>query len=258
MTLFIQTRDERLANAEFHDDFRGIEVWIRPECIRSGLNGFLIARGESSESMLNTIPELAENVVRDVTRILCDEINADAFRADESHHLLDGLQQRRRNVVEEQMRFVEKENQLRLFHIADLWQSLEQLRQQPQQQRGIHARRLHELVRCKDVDYAATVRIGLDQIVEIQRRLGEIFICALRFKLEQTALDRADARRRNIAVLRGELRRIISHVLKHRTQIFQVEQQHTIFVRDPENDVENTSLSFVELQQSREQQRPHL
>jgi hypothetical protein len=47
-----------------------------------------------------------------VERVLRDEIDADALRADQAHHLLDLLQQGRRRLVEQEVRLVEEEDQL--------------------------------------------------------------------------------------------------------------------------------------------------
>src|SRR5438034_8734560 len=68
------------------------------------------------------------------TRSLCDWssdvcssdlINADAFGANQSYHLLDLLLDWRRDVSEKQMRFVEEENQLRFFRVANFRKILE-------------------------------------------------------------------------------------------------------------------------------------
>ena len=81
--------------------------------------------------MLNAVAQLRENSVRHVDRILGDEVNADALRTDQANHLFDLVHQRLRRVVEEQMRLVEKEHQLRLRRIADFRKLLEQFGQHP-------------------------------------------------------------------------------------------------------------------------------
>ena len=43
--------------------------------------------------MLHFISELSEHIVRDVPRILCDEIDADTLRAHKLHDLLDLIDQ---------------------------------------------------------------------------------------------------------------------------------------------------------------------
>jgi hypothetical protein len=72
--------------------------------------------------VLQPVAELAEDRLRHVVGQLRAEINADAFRADQPHDLLDALQERGRRVVEQQVRLVEEEHELRLVEIADLGQ----------------------------------------------------------------------------------------------------------------------------------------
>ena len=90
--------------------------------------------------MLHAVAELARDRIGHVERVLRHEIDADALRADQPHHLLDLLQQRLGRIAEQQMRLVEEEHELRLLGIADLGQFLEQLRQQEQQERRVEPR----------------------------------------------------------------------------------------------------------------------
>ena len=75
--------------------------------------------------MLHAIPQLTQHNIRDIERILAHEINADAFGANQSHHLLNLLLDRRCDVREEQMRFVKKENQRRFFRVTNFRKILE-------------------------------------------------------------------------------------------------------------------------------------
>ena len=58
---------------------------------------------------------------------------------------------------------------------------------------------------------------------------------ALALEREQAALDRADRRRRDVAVLGRELRRVVADVLQHRAQVLEVEQQQPVVVGDLEH-----------------------
>ena len=60
---------------------------------------------------------------RHVVGILGDEIHPDPLGADQPRHLLDLVHQRLRRVVEQQMRLVEEEDELRLLGVAHLGQS---------------------------------------------------------------------------------------------------------------------------------------
>ena len=85
--------------------------------------------------------------------------------------------------------------------------------------------------------------VGLHDVVEIQRRLAEELIRALPFELQQGALNRADTRRRNVAILSRKLRRVIADVLQHGTQIFRIEEQQTVVVRNPKTRL-STSIAY--------------
>ena len=105
---------------------------------------------------------------------------------------------------------------------------------------------------------AAAVAIGAQEIVERERGLAEEFRAALVLEHEQLPLDRADGRLRHVAVLRGELLRVLGDQTEHRAQILQVDQQQALLVGDAEGDVEHALLHVVEVHQPRQQQRPHL
>ena len=152
--------------------------------------------------MLHAVAELAEHLVRDVERVLGDEVDADALGADQPHHLLDLLQQRLGRVVEQQVRLVEEEHELRLVEVADLGQLLEQLGEQPEQEGRVEPAAL-----CMSLSAArmlmtprpcASVCIRSSRF---ERGLAEEAFAALLLEREQAALDRADAGRRDVAVL---------------------------------------------------------
>jgi hypothetical protein len=90
--------------------------------------------------VLHPVAELGEHIGRHVLRRLGDEEDADALRADQPDGLLDRVEERLGCVVEEQVRLVEEEHQLRLVEVADLGQVVEQVRQQPHQEGGEHRR----------------------------------------------------------------------------------------------------------------------
>ena len=110
--------------------------------------------------MLHAVAELREHGVGHVERVLRDEIDADALGADEADDLLHGIQQRLGRVVEQQVRLVEEEDELGLIGVAHLGQLLEQLRQHPQQERGVEPRAGHQLVGGQHIDDAAAVAVG--------------------------------------------------------------------------------------------------
>ncbi len=207
--------------------------------------------------MLHAVAELAEHGVGHVGRILRDEVHAHALGADQPHHLLHLLQQRRRRVVEQQVRLVEEEGQLRLVQVAHLGQVLEQLRQHPQQEGRIQLGSVEQLVGRQDIDHALAAH-GLHQVGNVEHRLAEKLVGALLLQPDQAALDGADAGRRDVAVLVGVLGRMLANVLQHRAQVLGVEQRQAGVVGDPEDEVEHAGLDVVELQHARQHQRAHV
>ena len=155
------------------------------------------------------------------------------------------------------MRFVEKEDQLRFLRIAHFRQLFEKLGQHPQQKRGIQFRRANQFVGRQDVDHALPLRIRLHQVVEVQRRFAEEFLAALLLNLDQPALDRADARRRNISVLGLEIGRMLAHVLQHGLRVLEIQQQQPVVVGNFEDQRQHAGLRVVQIQQAAEKQRAH-
>src|SRR5947207_15156845 len=101
--------------------------------------------------MLHAISKLPKHNIGDIEWILANEINADAFGANQSYHLLDLLLDWRRDVSEKQMRFVEEENQLRFFRVANFRKILESLREHPKQKYRVNLWRfLHPFISSKD------------------------------------------------------------------------------------------------------------
>ena len=75
---------------------------------------------------------------------------------------------------------------------------------------------------------------------------------------QQSALDRADARRRHIAVFDLQLRGVLADRFQHGAQVFEVEQQQPAVVGDLEHDGQHAGLRLVQGQQAGEQLRAHL
>ena len=146
----------------------------------------------SPSSRLQAISKLPQDLPRHIVRKLGAEVDADAFGSNQPHHLLDALHQCGRRVVEQQMRFVEHERQLRLLEIAHLGQLFEQLGQHPQQERRVESRLQDEAIRGEDAHDAAAGQVGTHQISELQRRLAEKLLAPLAIEPQQCALNRGD------------------------------------------------------------------
>ena len=207
--------------------------------------------------MLDPVAELAEHGIRQIEWILRDEIHPHALAAHQPHHQLDALDQRCWRVLEQQVGFVKEEHQLGLVEIADFGQQLEQLAEQPQQESGVKARRVHQLVGSQNVDHAPAID-GLQEIGNVEHRFAEEFLTALAFDLQQATLDRANRGRADVAVLGGEVAGVVAHMPQHRTQVFQVQQQQAAVVGDLEHQVEHAGLGLVEREHACQQQRTHV
>ena len=208
--------------------------------------------------MLDPVAELTEDLVRHVVGELRAEVHAHALGADDPHDLLDALAQRRRCVVEQEVRLVEEEHQLGLLEIADLREVLEELRQEPQQKARIEARLQDELVGGEDVDDAAAARVGAHQVVQIERRLAEQRFPALALEPEERALDGGDRLRADQPVLRRDLLAVVGDEAEQRAQVVEVEQQEPAVVGELEGDFEHAFLRVVDLEHAGQEARANL
>ena len=137
---FIEEGNQGLADPEFGNRGRGIELWVRAHRVRRCFDGFLVARRERAQGVLNTVAQLRQHRVGYVKRVLRDEVHPHAFAADQAHHLLDFFQQRLRCFVEEQVSFVKKEHQLGFLQITGFGQMFVQFCQQPEEEGRIKFR----------------------------------------------------------------------------------------------------------------------
>ena len=157
--------DHRLADAERGERLLEVVEVAPREGLRRGAQRLLVVRREGAQRVLHAVPELREHVGRDVLRGLRDEEDADALRADQPHHLLDLREKGLARVVEEQVRLVEEEDQLRLVDVADLRQLVVEPREHPhhegREERGLvlHVRQL------EDAHQPAAVALDLQQVV---------------------------------------------------------------------------------------------
>ena len=212
--------------------------------------------------MLNQIAELSKNGLRHVGRILGDETDADALRADEADNMLDRAQKVFRRIVEQKMRFVEKENQLCLVEVANLGQFLEQFGQHPQKENRVKARRTHQFSGAKNgaknMDDSAPIAAGAQKIVYVELWFAEKIFRALIFEDQQAALDRADRRGRHVPVGLGYFRRRVAEMLQQRPKILEIDEQQTLFVGELEGDIENPLLDIVEFEHAGQEQGPQI
>ena len=253
---FIKEGHQRLAHAQFGNRLRHIEIRIAAEGFGGSAHGFLIARGKGTQGVLHAVAELAEHGVGQVERVLGNEIDAHAFGTDQTHHLLNLLEQGIGGVVEQQMSLVKEHNEFGFVQIAGFGQGFKQFSQKPQQERAIEPRRTHQLFGIQDIDYTLPA-FGLQPVLQIKLRLAEKHIAALAFQLQQLALNGADAGGGNVAVLGAVFLGVLSHVLQHAAQVFQIDQMPAFIVSGFEYQVEQAFLRVVQPHQAGEQQGAH-
>ena len=111
-SLFIEKRNQSFADRQLRDYFFYGEFGIGTEGLGGRVHRFLIVGCERSQRVLHAVSQLAEDHFGNIQWILRDEINAHALGTDQPHDLLDLVFRARRKVGEQQMSFVEKEDQL--------------------------------------------------------------------------------------------------------------------------------------------------
>jgi hypothetical protein len=112
------------------------------------------------------------------------------------------------------MRLVEEEDELRFVAIADLGQILEELRHQPQEKARVQARIREQPIGGENVHHATPAGVGLQKIFDVEHRLAEESVASLFLELQQPALNGANRRLRDVAVLRLKLSGVVAEMLK--------------------------------------------
>ncbi|MNI12931.1 hypothetical protein D3C73_661380 [compost metagenome] len=152
------------------------------------------------------------------------------------------------------MRLVEEQRQQGFVGIAALGQLLEQLGQQPQQERRVDLRRLmDQATGVEQVNASATIGRGLQNVFELQRRLTEQRLGALLLEhgqAPQQCLTRTCGHQRRVV---AKQLRVVAQVVEQRLQILQVQQQQAFTVGDLERGVERRLLAVGQLQQRADQ-----
>ena len=207
--------------------------------------------------MLHAVAQLGQHAVGNVQRVLRDEIHAHALGTHQAHHQLNALLQDLGRIVEQEVGLVKEEHQLGLVGVADFRELLVQVRQHPQQEGGVQARRIHQLVSRQNVDHPLGAH-GLHHVIDVEHGLAKEVAAALLLDLQQAALDSADAGRADVAVVGGELLGVLAHIRQHGAQVLQVEQQHAVVIGDLEDQVEHAHLRVVQIQHAAQQQGTHV
>ncbi len=207
---------------------------------------------------MNAQAQLRQHVIRQIRRRLGDEIHANTLGTNQTHHLLQAFLQRLGRVAEEQVRFIEEQRQQRLVSIAALGQLLEQLGQQPQQERCVNLWRLvHQPTGVEQMDASTPIGGGLQNVFELQRRLAEQGFGALLFQCRQAAQQRLAGTGGHQRRVFAEQLRIVLEVVQQSFQILEIQQQQAFAIRHLESRVQRRLLTVGQLEQAADQQRAH-
>lgn len=260
-SLFVEEANQGFADLELGDRRGGVEGGGGAEGVGGGADGLLVAGGEGAEGVLDPVAELAEDGVGDVDGVLGDEEDADAFGADEADDLLDaGAEDGRlgsRIRGEEEVGLVEEEDELGFGEVAGLGQVLEELGEQPEEEGGIELGGLHETVGGEEVDDAAAVAVGLEEVFDVEGGLAEELVTALAGEGDKAALDGSNGGSGDVAVLLLEGGGVLADVPQHGLEVFEVEQEEAVVVGDLEDEGEDAGLDVVEVEDAGEDERAH-
>ena len=181
---------------------------------------FLIFRSVSAQSVLQFVTKLGQYAVGNVTGKLGDEVNTNAFGANQANDLFNFIKQGTGRIFENEMCFVEEENHLGFFKVASFRHHFVQFREHPQKEGGIQKRALEEFSAMEHIDYAIAFFVLSKPVLNFQCRLTKEHITALVFQSKQCALDSANTLCRNITILGFQGSSVFANILHHAAQIF--------------------------------------
>ena len=178
----------------------------------------------------------------------------DALGADQPDGGGDGVQEGLRGVVEQQVGLVQEEHELGFVQVAGFGQFLEEVGQQPHQERGEQHRLGLQRGQLQAGDDAAAVRGGAQQFGGIELGFAEELLHALRLERDQFTEDdaggglgqAAEFLELVLALVRGE-------ELDDGAQVLQVDQFEVVLVREVEDQLQAGFLGVVELHDAGEQ-----
>jgi hypothetical protein len=220
-----QDRDHRLTGPELREVLLEVVViGLRVRRDRS-CERLRVAGREGPQRVLHPVAELGEDDVRHVVRQLGDEEDAHALRADQPdgpRHLVEELLV---GVVEQQVRLVEEEHELRLVEVPLLRQVGEQLGQQPHEegaeQRGLVLHR-GQLEQRHD---APAVGRRAEEVGDGELRLAEERGAPLVLELEDVSQqDPGGGRREPAERLELRLALVAGQVGEHGPEVTEVDE----------------------------------
>ena len=155
------------------------------------------------------------------------------------------------------MGLVKEEHQLGLVQIAGFRQALEQFGEHPQQEAGVQRGVLYQLDAVQHIDHAASLGIGTHPVLNLKRRLAEEQFPALLLQRQQRPENGSHGLGCDVAVGHHVLGAVLIDVGQHGPQVFQIDQQQALIVRDAEHNMQDALLGWGQPKDAGQQLRPH-
>jgi hypothetical protein len=159
-------------------------------------------------------------------------------------------------VLEQQVRLIEEERQLRRRQVAHLGQRLVQLGEHPEHEGRVQARAIHDVRDLEQADDPLAIGARADELQDVELRLAEERACALLLERHDRAQDDAQAGRGDAAqVFEHGLAIVRAEELQRRPQIREVEQWQVLVVAVAEDQRQDARLGVVEVEDLAQEQR---
>src|SRR5690606_27958659 len=100
----------------------------------------------------------------------------------------------------------------------------------------------------QDIDDTAALSIGLQEVLQGYRWFAEQLLATLTVEVEQRALDGANARGGQVAIARPNFGALLVDMREHGWQNIQIQQQPTVIVGHPKQDLQYAALGLVQIQ----------
>src|SRR3954454_13849208 len=196
--------------------------------------------------MLHLHSELTKDVVRDVGRQLRAKENPHTFGPDQFDHGFDLIEERLFRVGENEVRLVDKKNELGFLHVAYFRQGGVELGQQLEHERGKKFRPILHIAEPKNGDGAETID-NPQKILNFKRRLPEKLFRALLLEFDQLTQDKRTRGCWNQSIFRGHIRLgFTGDVFEDFFEVLQIEQRQMFVVAEFVDHSDQTRLRFVE------------
>src|SRR3954471_20450351 len=251
-----QDRDGGLTDAELRQQLTEVvELRLRERRHRR-LQRLCVVRGERPQRVLHAVAQLGEYVARNILRRLRDEEHANALRPNQPHRLRDAVEERLARTVEQEVRFVEEEDELRLVEVTHLGKLLEKLREQPHQRGREQLRFVLHRRKLQAGDQPAPVGRRTQQVGDVELRLAEELGASAVLETDQRTQEHTHRLRRQTADA-GELCLAVVGVEEgqQRAQVGKIEQRQTLVIGVAEDEPQRLLLGLVGLEHFREQLR---